>query len=135
MLVTYTTKINAPIEKIWNMLRSFDKVERYMPIVSSTSVIGSGQGSKRFCDLNLGAQIYKIRERLDLLDDLNHSLTISVEDGPIQMRGMTFSVILSKYEEQKTDVTIMTNVENSLAATFAKNIFAMMGTGLKKLYE
>jgi len=123
------------IEKLWNTLRSFDKVESYMPIVSSTLVNGSGQGAKRICNLNLGTQIYKIREKLELLDDLNHRLIISVEDGPIQMRGMTFTITLNEVEDQKTNVTIFTNVENPLAAAFSQNIFAMMGTGLKKLHE
>ncbi len=135
MQVTHTIKINVSIEKLWNTLRSFDKVESYMPIVSSTLVKGSGQGAKRICELNLGAQIYKIREKLDLLDDLNYRMIISVEDGPIQMRGMNFTIALNKIEEQKTNVTIITNVENSLAAAFSQNIFVMMGTGLKKLHE
>jgi len=135
VLVTHNTKINVSIEKIWDTLKSFDKVESYMPIVSSTLVKGSGQGAKRICDISLGTQIYKIREKLVSLDDLNHLLAISVEDGPIQMRGIIFTIVLEKIEEQKTDVTITTNVENSLAVAFSQNIFAMMGTGLKKLYE
>ncbi|MDH3610391.1 MAG: SRPBCC family protein [Nitrosopumilus sp.] len=135
MLVSNTTKINANSEKIWNTLRSFDKVERYMPIVTKTTVEGIGQGAKRICDVNMGTQSFKIQETLEVVDDPNHSLIVSIDDGPIQMRGMKFTFKVKKLEEKGSEVTISTNVENPMAAAFSDSIFALMGTGLKKLHE
>jgi len=135
VLVSNTTKINANSEKIWNTLRSFDKVERYMPIVTKTTVEGIGQGAKRICDVNMGTQSFKIQETLEVVDDPNHSLIVSIDDGPIQMRGMKFTFKVKKLEEKGSEVTISTNVENPMAAAFSDSIFALMGTGLKKLHE
>ena len=135
MLVSSTTKINGECEKIWGTLRSFDRVEHYMPIVTKTTVEGIGQGAKRICDVNMGTQSFKIQETLEVLDDSNHSLIIFVEDGPIQMRGMKITFKVKKLEEKGSEVTISTNVDNPMAAAFSDSIFALIGTGLKKLHE
>ena len=135
MLVSSTTKINGKSEKIWNTLRSFDKVESYMPIVTKTLVEGSGQGAKRICDLNMGNQSFKIKETLEVLDDPNHTLIVSVDDGPIQMRGMKFSFAVKKLDDGGSEVIISTDVDNPMAAAFSDSIFALIGTGLKKLHE
>lgn len=135
MLVSSTTKINEKSEKIWETLRSFDKVENYMPIVTKTTVEGIGQGAKRICDVNMGTQSFKIHETLEVLDDSNHSLIVSIDDGPIQMRGMKFTFVVKNLEKEGSEVTISTNVDNPMAAAFSDSIFALIGTGLKKLHE
>ena len=135
MIVSHTTKINASRDKIWNTLRSFDKVENYMPIVTNTIVEGIGQGAKRTCDVNMGNQEFKIQETLEKLDDANHTLIVSVDDGPIQMKGMKFTVVVKAKEDGRSEVIMSTNVENPAAAGFLENIFEMMGIGLIKLYE
>lgn len=135
MLVSSTTKINGEREKIWSTLRSFDNVESYMPIVTKTSVEGSGQGAKRICDVNMGNQSFKIKETLEVLDDSNHSLIVSIDDGPIQMRGMKFTFVVKELDDGGSEVLISTNVDNPMAAAFSDTIFALMGAGLKKLHE
>ena len=135
MLVSSTTKISGESEKIWNTLRSFDKVESYMPIVTKTTLEGIGQGAKRICDVNMGTQSFKLQETLEVLDDSNHLLTISVEGGPIQMRGMKITFVVKKLDDGGSEVIISTDVDNPMAAAFSDSIFALIGTGLKKLHE
>ena len=135
MQVSETTEINDSCEKIWNTLRSFDGVERYIPIVTKSVVEGNGQGAKRTCDITMGKQIFQVQETLEVLDDSNHSLTISFDEGPIQMKGMKFTFVVKNLGEGKSDLTISTNVENPDAASMAKNIFAITGQGLKKFHE
>ncbi len=135
MLVSDTTQINDSSEKIWNTISSFDGVERYVPIVTKSVVEGNGQGSKRTCDITMGKQMFQIQETLEILDDSNHSLTISLDEGPIQMKGMKFTFVVKNLGEGKSDLTISTNVENPDAASMAKNIFAITGQGLKKFHE
>ena len=135
MLVSNTTKINGEREKIWSTLRSFDKVESYMPIVTKTSVEGNGQGAQRICDVNMGTPSFKIQETLEVLDDPNHSLIVSVDDGPIQMRGMPFTFVVKELDDGGSEVIISTNAENPKATAFVDTIFSLIGTGLKKLHE
>ncbi len=135
MQVSETTEINDSCEKIWNTLRSFDEVERYMPIVTKSVVEGNGQGAKRTCDITMGKQIFQVQETLEVLDDSNHSLTISFDEGPIQMKGMKFTFVVKNLGEEKSDFTISTNVENPDAASMAKSFFAITGQGLKRFHE
>lgn len=135
MQVSDTTQIKAPREKIWIELSSFGNIEKYLSIVTKSSVDGSGLGSKRICDVNIGSQIFQIKEALETLDNSNHILTISLDDGPIQMRGMKFNYDVKSNGENISDVTISTNVENPDAAAMAKNFFELIGQGLKKYHE
>jgi hypothetical protein len=135
MQVSHTSEINDSSEKLWNTLRSFDGVERYLQIVSKSVVKGTGLGAKRICDVNMGSQVFQIQETLEVLDDSNHSLTVSLDDGPIQMKGMKFTFVVKSQGEGKSNITISTNVENPDAAGLAQNIFAMIGQGLKKFHE
>ena len=83
----------------------------------------------------MGSQIFQFQETLEVLDDSNHTLVVSLDDGPIQMRGMKFSFVVKSLDNGKSDITISTNVENPDAASMAENLFAMIGQGLKKFHE
>jgi carbon monoxide dehydrogenase subunit G len=135
MQVSDTTQINDSGEKIWNTLRSFDGVELYLPIVTKSVVEGNGQGAKRTCDVTMGKQMFQIQETLQVIDDSNQSLTVSLDEGPIQMKGMKFTFVVKNQGQGKSDLTISTNVENPDAAIMAKNIFGITGQGLKKFHE
>ena len=135
MQVSDTIQINDSGEKIWNTIKSFDRVERYLPIVTKTVVEGNGQGAKRTCDVTLEKQMFQIQETLQVIDDPNQSLTISLDEGPIQMKGMKFTFVVKNQGQGKSDLTISTNVENPDAAIMAKNIFGITGQGLKKFHE
>jgi hypothetical protein len=135
MQVCHTSEINDSGDNLWNTIKSFDGVERYLQIVSKSVVEGTGQGAKRTCDVNMGSQMFQIHETLEVLDDSNHSLIVSLDDGPIQMKGMKFSFVVASLGDKKSNITISTNVENPDAAGMAQNIFAMIGQGLKKFHE
>jgi hypothetical protein len=51
------------------------------------------------------------------------------------MRGMKFSFVIKNLGDEKSDLTISTDVENPDAAGMAKNLFALIGQGLKKFHE
>ena len=76
MQICHTTTINDSSDKLWQTLRSFDEVERYLSIVSKSVVEGNGKGSKRTCDLNLGSQRFQTVETLEILDDSNQLLSL-----------------------------------------------------------
>jgi len=47
--VSVKNTINAPADEIWKTLSSFRNVEKYIPLVKSSTVEGSGVGAKRTC--------------------------------------------------------------------------------------
>ncbi|MDH3617769.1 MAG: SRPBCC family protein [Nitrosopumilus sp.] len=135
MIISHSLEINDSREKLWNTLKSFDGVERYFQIVSKSKVEGTGQGAKRTCDVNMGSQTFQIQETLEELDDTNHSITVFLDNGPIQMKGMRFTFVVRDMGNERSEITISTNVENPDAAGMAKCIFAMMCQGLKDFHE
>ena len=132
MQVSHTSEINDSSENLWNTLRSFDGVERYLQFVSNSVVEGAGQGAKRICDVNMGSQQFQIKETLEMLDD---SLIVSLDEGPIQIKGMKFTFVVKSQSEGKSTITISTSVENPDSAGMAESIFVMIGQGLKKFHE
>ncbi len=135
MLISETTQIKTPIEKIWNLLSSLKGVEKYFSIVSKSVVEGSGEGAKRICLVNMGNQVFDIKETLQFLDNSDHSFILSIDYGPIQMKGMKIRFDLQSQGENVTDVIISTEVGNPDAGALARNYFTMIGQGLKKYYE
>ncbi|MFB3113780.1 MAG: hypothetical protein ACE1YZ_02325, partial [Nitrosopumilaceae archaeon] len=47
--VSVKDTINAATDEIWKTLSSFRDVEKYIPLIKSSTVVGSGVGAKRTC--------------------------------------------------------------------------------------
>ena len=135
MKISQSIQIKDSVEKIWNTLSTFDGVEKYFSIVTRSEVDGKGPGSKRTCNVSLGSQEFEMCESLQSLDDENYLMTVKLLDGPIQLRGMTFTYNVKKIDDTKSDLVIFTDVENPDAGSMAKSIFALIGQGLKKFHE
>jgi len=135
MQVIHTTKINDSSDKLWNTLRSFDGVERYLSIVTKSVINGTKKGSIRKCDVSMGHQTFQTLETLEILDDPNQILKVSLDEGPIQLKGMKFTFMVKSIGQDKSNITISTDVGNPDAAGTAKTIFSMIGQGLKKFHE
>ena len=135
MQISQSIQINDAAEKIWRTLRSFNGVEKYFTIVSSSEVNGNGIGAKRTCHVNLGSQEFEMCEILQSLDDQNYLLSVKLLDGPIQLRGMNFNYEVKKSDDGKSDLIISTDVENPDAGSMAKSFFGLIGQGLKKFHE
>lgn len=135
MQISQSIQINDAAEKIWKTLRSFNGVEKYFTIVSSSEVNGNGIGAKRICHVNLGSQEFEMCEILQSLDDQNYLLSVKLLDGPIQLRGMNFNYEVKKSDDGKSDLIISTDVENPDAGSMAKSFFGLIGQGLKKFHE
>jgi hypothetical protein len=135
MQVIHTTQINDSSERLWNTLRSFDGVEKYLLIVTKSVITGNQVGSKRTRDVNMGHQMFQTEETIEFLDEQNQTLKVSLDKGPIQLKGMKFTFTVKNIGLDKSDIIISTDVENPDAAGTAKTTFSMIGQGLKKFHE
>ena len=135
MKISQSTQIKDSVDKIWNTLRSFDGVEKYSFIVTSSEVDGNGPGAKRKCNVSMGNQEFEMCESLQSLDDENYFMTVKLLDGPIQLRGMTFTYNVREIDDNKSDLVISTDVKNPDAGSMAKSIFTIIGQGVQKFHE
>jgi len=67
--------IQVPAQEVWEAVREFNRVEKFLPSVASCTVEGSGVGARRICTLQDGSKVF---ERLVTLDEQNRLLRYSV---------------------------------------------------------
>ncbi|KAK1392254.1 Abscisic acid receptor PYL8 [Heracleum sosnowskyi] len=90
--------IRAPVHLVWSLVRRFDQPQKYKPFVSRCIVQGDlGIGSLREVNVKSGLPATTSFERLELLDDNEHVLSIRIVGGDHRLRN--YSSILSVHPE------------------------------------
>lgn len=137
MKIQVSSIINAPSEQVWKTIRSFENPERFVPIVTSSSIQKTENSTQRTCTVQLGEQEGKLVEQLEKVDDEHKVLEFSVVDAPPPFVGLHNKYEISSLSDGKTNLNISTNLENSQpeAAKTIEEIFQMAVQGLKKLHE
>ena len=135
MQIVESIPIKDSSENVWSTLSSFEKVERYLPIVSKSSIERNGKDLERICNVVMGKQEFQTKETLEFIDYSNHFFIVCLNEGPIQLRGMKFCFTVKSLDDSRAMLTISTEVTNPDAGSMAKNLFGMIGQGLKKLHE
>lgn len=74
-----STIINAPVDKVWALLRDFHGIAGWSPTIESCEVVGSAGANEIGARRKLNGAI---DETLVGLDDLQHSMTYTIDKGP-----------------------------------------------------
>lgn len=76
--------IAAPIEKVWEFVRDFNRLPSWFPGVTDSRIEDGLPPDQVGCIRNFGLQGgARMREQLLALSDLNHSWTYKMLDGPL----------------------------------------------------
>ncbi|XP_038898112.1 abscisic acid receptor PYL8-like isoform X3 [Benincasa hispida] len=79
--------IKAPVPLVWSLVRRFDQPQKYKPFISRCVVQGNLEiGSLREVDVKSGLPATTSTERLELLDDDKHILSIRIVGGDHRLR-------------------------------------------------
>lgn len=135
MLITESIEINESVANVWNHLKTLQDAEKYLPVVTKSTVNGSGMGTTRTCDIDMGKQQFQIKETLVKLDESNNSLAISIDDAPPPMKDMMINFSVS---EKDNSSEISVNVESEQTPEniqMIKSILGMICNGLKQFHE
>ncbi|MEO1254434.1 MAG: SRPBCC family protein [Bacteroidota bacterium] len=54
-----THQLNANLDQVWSNVRSGANWERWLPILSGSSIDGEGKGAKRICTMHDGNELYE----------------------------------------------------------------------------
>ena len=137
MKVNITTTIDAPAENIWKTIRAYDNVESFNPLVTSSTISGTDEGSERICQIQFGDQQGELVENLDSVDEENKTIKVSVTKAPPPFSGQQITFQVKSLDEKKAELQISTEVAdgNEQAAKGIQDVFQMMADGLKKLHE
>ncbi|RVW26733.1 Abscisic acid receptor PYL8 [Vitis vinifera] len=91
--------IKAPVPLVvWSLVRRFDQPQKYKPFISRCVVQGNLEiGSLREVDVKSGLPATTSTERLELLDDDEHILSMRIIGGDHRLRN--YSSIISLHPE------------------------------------
>ncbi|XP_068653488.1 abscisic acid receptor PYL2-like [Aristolochia californica] len=107
-----TQKIDAPVDAVWPLVRSFENPQRYKHFIKSSSMRGDGGvGSIRDVTVISGLPASTSTERLEMLDDENHILSFSVVGGEHRLKN--YRSVTSVNEFWKADGKVYTVVLES----------------------
>ncbi|KAL7146180.1 hypothetical protein ABFS83_06G023600 [Erythranthe nasuta] len=85
--------IKAPVHLVWSLVRRFDQPQKYKPFVSRCVVHGNLEiGSLREVDVKSGLPATTSTERLELLDDNEHILSVRIIGGDHRLKNYTSTV-------------------------------------------
>ncbi|EHA8589182.1 Abscisic acid receptor PYL8 [Cocos nucifera] len=95
---TLVKHIKAPVHLVWSLVRRFDEPQKYKPFVSRCVVQGDLEiGSVREVNVKSGLPATTSTERLELLDDNEHILSIKIVGGDHRLRN--YSSIITVHPE------------------------------------
>ncbi len=129
--------IDAPADNIWKTIRAYDNVESFNPLVTSSTISGTDEGSERVCKIQFGDQQGELVENLDSVDEENKTIKVSVITAPPPFGGQQITFQVKSLVKNIAELLISTEVAdgNDQAAKGIQDVFQMMAEGLKKLHE
>ncbi len=133
MNVSEKTTINSPAENVWKTLSALDGVEKYLPVVKSSKIQGSGSGVQRTCQVQFGEQKGTLVEKIKV-DDQNKKLQISIEKGSAPFEGVRINMQVKSIDDNTSEFSVWSEVSDEQSQPI-KQIFQMMTQGLKQLHE
>jgi len=142
MIIAVKHTINAPADKVWATFKSFDYVEKYIPLVQKTEVQGSGVGATRICTITQpDGSTGKLSEKLESLDESQKTISISIaEPYVLPATGVIVTIKFRAVDGNKTELDISWTAEpKGISEDELRNnilpIFKMMAEGLEKLHS
>lgn len=109
--------------------------EKYISAVTKSEVKGSGLGTTRTCDVQMGEQSFQLMETLVKLDDSQKSLSIAINNAPLPMKGLIINFSVSG-NDNSSELQISTESEQtSENIKIIEGILQMISGGLKQFHE
>jgi len=133
MNISEKTTINSPAENVWKTLSALDGVEKYLPVVKSSKIQGSGTDAQRTCQVQFGEQKGTLVEKIKV-DDQNKTLQISIEKGPAPFEGVRINMQVKPIDDNTSEFSVWSELSDEQSQPM-QQIFQMMAQGLKQLHE
>ncbi len=131
--------IKGPAERIWETIRDFDGIDKYLPAVASCTVEGSGVGATRTCVMQDGLELH---ERLESLDEKRRTLTyvITKSNRPMPFEDYIGEIAVRYVGASETQVEWSSTFKAKGApeaeiAKMHESLYSQAIEGLEKLHS
>jgi uncharacterized membrane protein len=123
--------IDAPIDKVWGVMRDFNDMPCYHPGIKGSFIEGGLPSDQVGCVRRLTLGEGFVREVLLCMDDLNHKFTYEIIEGTLPVRGYVAGVRLHRitegdrtFAEWWADFEVVGADRDTVIAQIANNVFA-----------
>jgi uncharacterized membrane protein len=131
--------IDAPIEKVWEIMRDFNDMPSYHPGIKASSIEDGKPSDQVGCVRRLTLGEGYVREVLLCMDDRNYVFTYEIIEGTLPVRGYVAGVRLHRvtqgnrtFGEWWADFEVVGADRNAVIAQIGNNVFAAGFTGVAK---
>jgi hypothetical protein len=135
--VKVSKKISAPANAVWQTISAIGGVDKWLSLITTCSVEGTGAGAKRICTTADGATLY---ERIEAIDQENKIFRYAIPAPPMPIKNLlgTMQVIAGNNgHETQVDWSATFEVEEAHEAAMIamlEGIYSEGMTGLGKLH-
>ena len=123
--------IDAPIGKVWSVMRDFNDMPSYHPAIRKSIIEGDGPSDRVGCVRRLTLVEGFVRERLLSMDDRNYSFCYEIIEGTLPVRDYVAGVRLHRvtqgdrtFAEWWADFEVVGADHNATVAQIGNNVFA-----------
>ena len=123
--------IDAPIEKVWGIMRDFNDMPSYHPGIHKSIIEGEGPSDQVGCVRRLTLGEGFVRERLLCIDDGNYAFTYEIIEGTLPVRGYVAGVRLHRvtygnrtFAEWWADFEVVGVDRDAMVEHIGNNVFA-----------
>lgn len=128
--------IDAPAEKVWNLVNDFNGLDKFVEAVTESSIEGSGAGAVRTLTLQDGG---KVKEKLESLDNDRRILTYSIVESPMPIQNYRGTMQVREISDNQSVFTWSSTFETAEGADeemekAMENLYSMGVKGLKSAF-
>jgi hypothetical protein len=123
--------IDAPIERVWGIMRDFNDMPSYHPGIHKSIIEGEGPSDRVGCVRHLTLGQGFVRERLLCMDDANYAFTYEIIEGTLPVRGYVAGVRLHRvthgnrtFAEWWADFEVVGADRDAMITQIGNNVFA-----------
>jgi len=123
--------INAPIERVWSIMRDYNDMPSYHPAIKGSIIEGGLPSDQVGCIRRLTLDGGFVRERLLCMDDRNYVFTYEIIEGTLPVRGYVAGVRLHRvtqgnrtFGEWWADFEVVGADREEIVARIGNDVFA-----------
>ena len=138
--VSVKKTINAPPNEVWKTLSSFREVERYVPLITKSTVEGAGVGAKRTCIVSGKSGEGEIKEVIQSFDNDAKTLSYAITSSTLPVENYLGTMKVFDLGNNTCEVEWSGSFEpkgmpEAEVVKMINDVYTMGLEGLKKLHQ